>query len=115
MVKHLNIEGERVCFDEPERLIWYGNCGFWTDDWDKVSKNEIPCCPHCGVVGFQMTWTKWKKEIKEFNKNNPQYLEFMLFHQEQCLPGNTTIEKYKKWVLTKFNTLKEYIEREGMR
>ncbi len=92
--------GERTAADDPERGIWYatGKCGYWTDDWSKLtSSNGIPTCPGCGAPGFQTTAGEWFDGAKEFAKTNAHYNEFLSQSKEHCVgkAGPGFLERYK--------------------
>ena len=72
-MRTLDKSGNRVKADDPKRMLWYGPCGFWTDDWDKLKVTPIPCCPHCGSPGFQIEYSKWDSGAEVFERTHPRY------------------------------------------
>lgn len=48
--------------------VWYGLCGYWTDDWSKLRTvgSGIPCCPECGAVGFQQSADEWWRQVDAY-------------------------------------------------
>lgn len=82
-----------------DQEIWYGPCGFWTDDWSKLStitmereyqsgeiqaRSGIPCCPKCKAPGFQSSKADWEKRIAELNKTYPLYDRFIQRTKNVC-------------------------------
>lgn len=84
---------EDVQKTDPDRLIWYGPCLYWTDNWDMVwvSPLRIPVCPVCHAPGFQMTYREWMDGAERFAKetNQPGYPEWLLSVKEQCCPDTS--------------------------
>lgn len=60
--------GDQTTADDPERGLWYGQCGYWTDNWSKLvlMGPGIPCCPGCGSPGFQITAREWFDGVKKY-------------------------------------------------
>ena len=79
--------GVTTC-DDPERMIWYGPCMYWTDDWTKVADRGIPCCPVCGAPGFQMTYYEWFEGAIRFSMDTeqPGYAQWVESIKETCSP-----------------------------
>jgi len=53
--------------------VWYGICGYWTDDWSALSSTPpdakghgIPCCPVCGAVGFMEDAQTWWANVDAY-------------------------------------------------
>jgi hypothetical protein len=95
-------DGRITTADDPERGIFYTTCGFWTDDWDKVSTTvvaSIPCCPKCGLVGFQTTADEWFTGAKKYeDDNHPNYVEFIIESKEICSGPSFNYERaYQDW------------------
>ena len=83
--------GEATTETDPNRGIWYsagGTCGYWTDDWSKLSthgKHGIPCCPECGAVGMETNYGDWSGgAVKHEEAGNPRYAEFCEAEKERC-------------------------------
>lgn len=53
--RYQTAEGKMTTVEDPDRLVWYGQCGCWTDNWTALKKSPegIPLCPKHGGVGFQ--------------------------------------------------------------
>jgi hypothetical protein len=92
MPRYLTVNGHNANKDDPQRLVWYGRCGYWTDDWGKLAKTAstiassgIPCCPKCGIVGMQCSAGDWESGAKEYDKKEPGYLKFLNDSKENCL------------------------------
>lgn len=84
-MKYRTESGEKTTADDPKRVLWYSSrCGYWTDDWDKLTKvgPGIPACPHCQAVGFQTTAENWDRGIDAYEAQDPGYKERL--KQEQC-------------------------------
>ena len=43
---------------EITKWVWCSaQCSYWTDNFDDLSETDeasIPCCPYCGMVGYQV-------------------------------------------------------------
>lgn len=97
----LNAKGELTTLDDPSRLLWYGPCGYWTDDWERVKtpNRGIPCCPTCGAPGFQNTAGKWFEGAQQFQSaGNPGYLNFLNAEKEKCGGKVGFMERFKQWL-----------------
>jgi len=87
------------------KLIWYGLCTYWTDDWDNLNLKEsqgIPSCPECENPGFQMTVQEWNEGIEKYEADgNPGYGECIAELKEKCHGKTTILELWeiKKGVL----------------
>jgi hypothetical protein len=115
MTKYQLRNGKETDNSDSDRLIWYasGNCGYWTDDWEKIGRTgnyEIPCCPHCNAVGFQDEYNKYIEGAIIFQKaGNPHYLEFLMLHKELCIPDKNFIDRYIAFELV-YPLIKKYID-----
>lgn len=74
---------------DPGRMIFYvaGNCGFWTDDMDRLAHTAIggiPCCPGCGAVGFQTTAKKWSDGAADYAESHPGYVALLMDKKNKC-------------------------------
>lgn len=70
-----------------DKRIVYGVGCCWWDKIDKAScKDELPCCPHCGSLLFEMDSKEWRQQIKEYaQKNNDlDYINFIHWLQGKC-------------------------------
>lgn len=87
MPKYVTRDGRTAAVTSPERALWYGQCGFWCDDWDKLKLvgPGIPACPHCGVPGFITTAREWDAGAERLDRDEPGYLAFLTAHREKCL------------------------------
>lgn len=99
--------GKRVTEHHPDRGVWYaadGKCGYWTDDWSALKlSGPIPCCPHCGCPGMQITWSKWIHGAEVFEKHDPPnsdgYTKFLMETKGIC-GANTKksfMERFEEW------------------
>lgn len=86
MPKFVTENGNEVKSADIRRAIWYGNCGFWTDDWDKVTKvgPGIPACPKCKTPGFICAASQWFDGAVRFDKDQPGYSAFLESNKEKC-------------------------------
>ena len=102
MSRYLTLRGDPTTSDDPQRGIWYaagGTCGYWTDDWSKLStRGGIPCCPECGCPGMQTIAADWFNVPKEFLKTSPRYDEWLLLSKEQCGHGISFLVRYRDWL-----------------
>lgn len=102
MPKILDITGKSTDRANPKRLLWYGMCGYWTDDWDKLKKNGgIPCCPNCRSVGMQIEAGKWEEGAKKFEEEgHPLYTEFVAAEKELCHSPQRSnfLQRYETWM-----------------
>ena len=74
--------------------VFYGLCTFWTDDWDslRATGSQIPCCPHCGAVGFEKDKQEWWREIHLHETNgHPGYAAMMEWTRGKCFPNYTIL------------------------
>ena len=92
MNNFLDKNGKKVSRYDSSKLIWYGLCGFWTDDWDslKSTEHKIPCCPKCGTVGMQTEAKPWFQGAQKYDKEgHPNYHKFLLDNREICFAHNS--------------------------
>lgn len=97
----VDMSGRRVSSDDLSRAIWYGNCGFWTDDWSLLTSfNGIPTCPECGCPGFVGEATIWLgKPLDDYEANHPGYKEFLLSAKNKCFANQGGLmEAWKRHV-----------------
>ena len=95
------------------RWIWYSaNCSYWTDNFDNLSATahgSIPCCPHCGCVGYQAESDKWDEGITTFNTDDPGYQNFIMGLKKVCRGNGVSVsalwKDYKKHKLGKNKSL----------
>lgn len=87
MPKFTTRDGKTVQSNDPARAIWYGQCGFWTDDWSVpvLVGPGIPACPKCNNVGFICTAGDWDKGAMDLDAKEPGYLKFLNAHKAKCL------------------------------
>ena len=90
--RFVDLQRNAVECDDPERLLWYGLCGYWTDDWQKLSQTsgalKIPACPQCNRPGFQMRWCEWFEGVDKFQSvgGNEGYHKYLTeYLRERCL------------------------------
>lgn len=79
--------GKHTSHDDPNLAMWYGPCGYWTDDWAKLTTfgPGIPCCPKCGSPGFQTTAKAWLSGATRFEgEGHPGYRAFVNWMKERC-------------------------------
>lgn len=111
--KYLKENGHHTAHNDPNRLVWYSNCSYWTDDWTKLSSvgpgaaigQGIPCCPNCKCPGFQTTFSSWEESSKNYeHSNHPHYQEFLNKSKETCLGRGGSrmfMKNYNEWLLAK--------------
>lgn len=88
-MRFLNESGRAVAATDPTRLVWFSaHCGYWTDDWDQLNTKRIPCCPKCGCPGRQTDGRGWDKGAREFDQQQPGYVEFLNAHKAECLKAS---------------------------
>lgn len=96
---YLTADGVKVDRNDTSRLVWYGWCGYWTDDWKSLDLiNKIPACPFCGAYGKQVEFTTWDEDA---HKVSDEYVRFINLHKQVCLQlrygtGDRTI--FDNWV-----------------
>ena len=97
------LNGEPTTHQDPERGLWYGaRCTFWTDDWNRVTGvgPGIPCCPHCGSPGMQITAKDWFDGAARFQREgNTGYVIFLAQSRETCHRGKGFLAWYKEWLI----------------
>lgn len=93
-------DGKITNADDPKRAIWYGSCGYWTDDWDKLKKvgSGIPCCPICSCVGYQTTYLLWQTSIDKHKEKYKGYNKFIEGLKERCFHPSAFNNEYSKWL-----------------
>ena len=73
--------------------LWYSaQCSYWTDDFDDLDKTEsvdkavggIPCCPHCGMVGYQIELGDWNDGLAHYDREEPGYQDFIIELKKTC-------------------------------
>ena len=86
MPKYCTERGIIVTADNPDRTIWYGQCGYWTDDWDLLKKvgPGIPCCPKCGTPGFIDSAINWLSGAEKYDEKEPGYFKCLNASKEKC-------------------------------
>lgn len=78
------------------KLIWYGLCTYWTDDWDALNLEGIPSCPECGNPGFQMTRQEWNEGVAKYEADgNPGYTHFINNVKGNCMGKTTLLEAWE--------------------
>lgn len=96
-------EAGQTKHNDPTRLVWFGPCGYWTDDWSHLPTPgggfKMPICPLCGAPGFQ-------QEYRDFMKRSPGEKEWCWttlgeppkLHEasESSLSGNPPAERKKE-------------------
>ena len=83
--KYQTEQGKPTTADDPQRLIWYGVCGMWTDNWHKVVGTGVPHCSACGGPGFQITADKWLgNDLERYDKEHPGYRQSLMDKKEFC-------------------------------
>lgn len=69
-------------------LIVYGAGCVWWDFISKASKNshDLPCCPHCGSVLFQMEPKQWRERVEAYQQQTRDlsYKDFIQWLQGRC-------------------------------
>jgi len=91
-------DGKHVHSTHEMRAVWYGVCGYWTDNWNmlRVTMGQIPCCPKCGVPGYITNWTRWLELAKQ---QSPLYDEWVLSIKETCYGKQPDLHsKYQAWL-----------------
>ena len=89
---------------DPARMIWYGPCGYWTDDWTKLASSDglIPLCPRCGAPGFQTTYGDWIMQARAFeSKGNADYVRYLKCVNGKICPkehGTDAMDSYRTWL-----------------
>lgn len=90
MNPYQTVMGTTTTKDDPNRLCWYGPCMYWTDNWRRLgsSISQIPCCPICGAVGFQITYAEWMEGAIRFaaETDQPGYPKWLQDIKEVCSP-----------------------------
>lgn len=101
MARYILEDGEETTADDPRRLVWYSaRCGFYTDDWEALSKAfEIPICPCCSSPGFMVGFERWEQSAVEYEKaeGHPGYPEFLKLNKAHCDGGKGMLERYRAW------------------
>lgn len=105
--KYVTEDGKLVASDDPNRTIWYGQCGFWTDNWNVLKKvgPGIPCCPKCTTPGFICVASDWFSGAKKMDNEEPGYLKCLEDYKEKCY------RHYPKGFSTVWDMVKEQQEK----
>ena len=101
--KFLNDRGPTTA-DDPKRIMWYGPCGYWTDDWSRLSvpAHGIPQCPICETPGCRISVKEWNDAVASYQSaGHPGYAAFYADQKEQCHDedGLTMMQRYKEWLV----------------
>lgn len=79
-----------------ENLIVYGVRCVWWDSIDKVGKKwgDLPCCPHCGSILYQMDEAEWNSRVKKYEaEGHPGYEGFTTWRRGKCFPSIEAAEE----------------------
>ena len=97
---YLSKTGRMVPAHDPDREIWYGPCGYWTDNWHEVAKGHIiPCCPICQAPGYQTSAKEWFAGAYDFEaKGAWGYIDFLRGHKETCFGRGGLMGAWKKFL-----------------
>ena len=90
-----------------QEWIWYSvSCSYWTDNFDDLTNDltanglSIPCCPRCGMVGYQIELDMWNEGLEKYDKEEPGYKDFINEIKKTCNGPDVTViklwEKHKK-------------------
>lgn len=91
--KYQTEQGAGTTADDPKRLIWYGVCGMWTDNWHKVAGPGVPHCGGCGSPGFQITADEWLGEgLDKYDAEHPGYKQEFMAKREFCPKRQVAIQ-----------------------
>ena len=106
MVRFQTVNGEATNSDDPNRLLFYGMCGYWTDDWSKLkTTGGIPCCPVCGAVGFQATAEDWFDGAVGYEEDgHPRYVEWLKSVNGTCHHRKPFNKIFAEWLAAQEKT-----------
>lgn len=95
-------QGFLTTADDPNRMLWYGMCSYWTDDWSKLSKTGpgIPVCPCCKTPGFIENAQEWLSAAMAYEMENSDakgYYQFILDNKETCIPEKKFSDLFDEW------------------
>lgn len=83
--EYVREDGTHTTTDDPDRAVWYSNCLYWTDDWNKPKRaGNIPVCPRCSSPGFIARFGRFWAAAEDYDKASPGYAEWMRCHKERC-------------------------------
>lgn len=88
MICH-NAKGEMCLAGDPNRLVWFGDCGYWTDNFDLIfPKGMIGPnyrCPKCNAI-LRTTFTAftWTEGADKWNRDHPGYEKWINDNKEVC-------------------------------
>ena len=85
---------------DPDRVVWYGECLYWTDDWGDFEQESLPRCPHCGAKGWTIKFRYWEKQAKAYEQASPKnacYWQFLRHTKRCCRRGLGIVEAFEKW------------------
>jgi len=75
-------------------LIVYGVYCQWWDSIDKTARTpvhngvQIPCCPFCGSVLYQMEESDWWRAVDTYEaKSLAGYRKYIEWRRGKCLPS----------------------------
>jgi len=88
MPRYYDRGGLDVKADDPDRMLWRGACGYWTDDWSKWN-GLIPKCPKCRCFGKQVAASVFfedarREEAGDQGEPRPGLIHFITETKETC-------------------------------
>lgn len=96
MICH-NAKGEMCSADDPDRLVWFGDCGYWTDNWELLYKSGMiqPSyhCPRCNAKLHSFSASIWDEGVENWNSDYPGYDKWINDNKEVCF-GNSSEYDY---------------------
>ena len=100
MAKYITLDGEVTTKDDPNRGVWYGPCGYWTDDWNRLARGittgTIPSCPICHVPGFQIPYKEWISGAQKYEREgNLRYVEYLERIKQFCTRKASMLKIYE--------------------
>ncbi len=75
--------------ENPSLIVYGAKCTWWDDIRNSGTlggETNLPCCPYCRGVLFQMDAVAWWKNVDCRDKDNPAYRKTVEWARGKCFP-----------------------------
>lgn len=120
MPSYRDLQGRKTNATDPNRMVWSSaRCTYYTDDWDKLKSfgPGIPCCPHCGSLGYESVYASWKRSVERHDKEVREgFATFLQEMKEKCVQSMdkkplSIKEAFEAWLKEGKNSLNAAISK----